>query len=206
MTWLLKQALDQANQTNSIFKCSLGLVIQFQSFWHSPHPSLLHAPLFVQGWGKWDKLTSRCSYFFPFRSNWKNHSSEDLTQKISQESWHYSRPLATNRRGNSLRTTEEFLRALLDKGVKGQHANYGLLFTAAFLFAKHASQVGCYCLQLKSYVCDGFHNQGFWRSRESEKTPVLYLIQVNNHSHYPTKRSEGKQTSYMHINPHHLNN
>lgn len=125
MTWHLKQALDQANRTNSIFKCSYGLkqIIQFQSFWHSPHPSILHTPLFVQGWGKWDKLTSRCSYFFPFRSNWKSHPSEDLTQKISQESWHYSRPLATNRRGNSLRTTEEFLRALLVKGVKGQHTN-----------------------------------------------------------------------------------
>lgn len=41
------------------------------------------------------------------------------------------------------------------KGSRVNAAMYGLLFTSALLFAKHASQVGCYCLQLQSNVCDG---------------------------------------------------
>lgn len=41
------------------------------------------------------------------------------------------------------------------KGSRVNAAMYGLLFTGAPLFAKHASQVGCHCLQLQSNVFDG---------------------------------------------------
>lgn len=119
MTSPFKRALDQANQTNSISKCSLGVNNSVPA-WHSPHPSILHAPLFVQGWGKWDKLTSHVHI-----SSLSGATGKAIHLKISAKKYlkSHDQPLATNHRGNSLRTTEEFLRALLVKGVKGQCGN-----------------------------------------------------------------------------------
>lgn len=168
----------------------------------------MHAPLFVHGWGKWNKFfyvhisslsQAKGKAIHLKRSHpKKNLKSHDITASL----WLQTTGAIPS---GQLKNSSELS---WSKGSRVNVAMYGLPFTAVLLFAKHASQIGCYCLQLHNNVCDGVKSQSrlLTVKREWENTGIV--ANLSKQSRPPSHRKiQGKKNRpHMHINPHHLNN